>query len=286
MKLTLTIIIAVICSVLITGLFAKNQAGNNSKQTAFDRIMSTNTIRCGYYVFPPVTYRDPNTNKLSGMSVDMMNEIADRSGLKIEWVEEVNFSNWTEGLKNNRFDVACTPMWPEMALARVITFSTPMFYAGLHPLIRANDTKLLNAKEYTDFNKPDVRIITQDSNGIDVLTRANFPNATINSVPPTMDGPTILLEIVNNKADMILLDKNAEYMYNKNNPNTFKLRDDLPPVKLQSFAFAFNVNEYNLKNFIDTAVESLIYDGTMERLVKKWEPAPKTFLLTSEPHRK
>ena len=286
MKTTLTIIIAVALSLLAGHfVFNKNGDGTSAKQTTFDRIMATNTIRCGYYVFPPVTYRDPNTKELSGMSVDMMNEIAKRAGLKVEWVEEVNFANWTEGLKNNRFDVACTPNWPETPLARAVTFSTPMFYAGLHPLVRANDTKLLKAN-YDDFNKPDVRVVTQDGNSIDVLTRTNFPDATINSVPPTMDGPTVLLEIVNNKADMILLDKNAEYMYNKNSPNTFKLRDDLPPIKLQSFELAFNLGEPDLKNFLDTALENLIEDGTMERLVKKWEPAPNTFLLTAEPHRK
>lgn len=269
---TVLIILASVVLSIIAGSFIFGKSGGDvsaTKETTFERIMRTGTIRCGYYVFPPVTYRDPNTKELSGLSVDMMNDIASRAGLKIEWSEEVNFSNWTAGLQANRFDIACTPMWPEVALARAVGFSAPMFYAGLYPLIRADDQKLLKAS-YDDFNKKDVRIITQESNGIDVLTRAQFPDATINVMPQTMDGPSILLEIVNNKSDMILLDKNAEIMYNKSNPYTFKLRDDLPPAKLQSFTFAFNLGEPDLKNFMDNAVENLIDDGTVNRLLAQW----------------
>lgn len=270
MRLFLTFIAAVIASLVIGQfVFQSDGAVSQAKETAFDRIMRTGVIRCGYYVFPPVTYLDPNTGELSGMTVDMMEEIASRAGLEVEWTEEVNFSNWTLALQNNRIDVACTPNWPDISLARAVVFSKPLFYAGLYPMVRADDTKLLFA-DYDRFNKEDVRIITPESNSLDTLTASLFPNATIRVAPPSMDGPNILQEIATNKSDMILLDKNAEISYNQNNPGTFKLRDDLPPAKLQSFAFAFNLDDPNLKHFMDNAVDDLINDGTMDRLLDKW----------------
>jgi polar amino acid transport system substrate-binding protein len=284
MKSTIVVLAAVVCSVMAVWLWGPAGGPAPARETSFERMMRTNIVRCGYYVFPPMTYRDPSTKALSGMAVDIMNAIADRAGLTIEWTEEVNFSNWTEGLKAGRFDVACTPNWPDIGPARAAGFSAPMFYAGLHPMVRAKDKDLVGAT-LDRFNQPDVRFLTQDGSGIDVITRANFPKATIKAMPPTVDGPTMLLELMSNKADAIVLDKNAEYMYNQSHPGAFQLRDDLPPVKVQSFALAFNHGEGDLKNFLDIAIDSLISDGTMARLVKQWEPMPGTFLLTAQAYR-
>ena len=114
---------------------------DDAKETAFDRVMRTGVIRCGYYVFPPVTYRDPNTGTLSGFTVDMMNEIGKRAGLKIEWSEEYSWSGWTEALRANRFDVACTPNWPDTPTARVVAYNIPMFYSGLFPVVMAENSR-------------------------------------------------------------------------------------------------------------------------------------------------
>lgn len=81
--------------------------------------------------FPPVTYRDPNTKALSGLSVDMMEHIARDAGLKVEWTEETDFGNWIAGMTAGRFDAFCTPMWPDTAMARQVLFTRPMFYAGI-----------------------------------------------------------------------------------------------------------------------------------------------------------
>lgn len=281
MRSFFTVLLAVVLSVLVVKIMDGGSSASHG-ESAFDRVMRTGVLRCGYYVFPPVTYRDPNTKELSGFSVDMMNEIGKRAGLKIEWTEEVNFSNWVQALQNNRFDAACTPMWPEITLARAVMFTTPMMYAGLHPLIRANDQKLLHAP-LERFNRKDVRIVTQDGNTIDGLARAVFPNATINAMPTSMDGPSLMEEIKSNKSDLILLDKNGEIMYNKGSPGMFKLRDDLPPVKIQAFTLAVGRGQSELKYFLDNAVTDLLNDGSMDRIITKWEPAKGTFLRVAKP---
>ncbi|MBU6236120.1 MAG: transporter substrate-binding domain-containing protein, partial [Alphaproteobacteria bacterium] len=122
-------------------LSAFSAHADDARETAWQRIIRTNTIRCGYYVFPPVTYRDPNTKALSGFSVDMMEAIGKAAGLKIEWTEEVNFANWVPALQAGRFDMACTPMWPDIPLGRVVSFSVPFMFAGLSPMVRADDDR-------------------------------------------------------------------------------------------------------------------------------------------------
>lgn len=186
-------------------------SGTSTHETTFDRIMETRTIRCGYYVFPPVTYRDPNTKELSGFTVDMMNEIGRRSGLKIEWTEETNFVSWTESLKAGRFDVACTPNWPDTPLGSVVAFSVPMFYAGMYPMVRADDARFKDGVDYTDrLNKEDITFTTIEGDALDTIVRTHFPKAKIDLLPKSAGDSTFLLNLLTKKSDAILTDPNGK----------------------------------------------------------------------------
>lgn len=252
--------------------------------SAFDRIMKTGTIKCGYYAFPPMVYRNPNTGEFSGLAVDLMNRIGERAGLKIEWTEEVTFGNWVPALQSKRFDVVCAPMWPEIPMARAVSFTDPLFYAGLYPMVRADDTRFNDNTPYDRFNQPDVTFVTQDGNVIDTITREVFPNAKISAVSASVDGPTIVQEVVTGKADAILLDKNGEIEYNKNSPTKLRLIRSGEPIKVQSFTLVVGRDELVLKNFLDNAIRELQNSGEINRMLDKWEKEPDTFLRVAKPY--
>lgn len=42
------------------------------KESSYDRVMRTRTLRCGYGIFQPMIMKDPNTRKISGIFVDIM----------------------------------------------------------------------------------------------------------------------------------------------------------------------------------------------------------------------
>ena len=113
-------------------------------ESAFDRVKRTGILRCGYYVFPPVTLRDPNTRALSGMGVDTIEQLLHGTGIKVEWAEEVDFGNWQAGLEARRFDAVCTPMWPEASLAREALFTRPILYSGINVYARGDDHRFDN----------------------------------------------------------------------------------------------------------------------------------------------
>jgi polar amino acid transport system substrate-binding protein len=254
-------------------------------ETTFDRVMRTRTIRCGYYVFPPVTYRDPNTRELSGFTVDMMNEIGRRAGLKIEWAEETNFVTWTESLKAGRFDVACTPTWPGLSLALAVSLTRPMFYAGIYPLVRADDARFksdLNVMER--LNQPDVKFTTLEGDAIDRIVQDAFPKATVATLPTSAGDTTFVMDLLAGKTDVIVVDKNGAFEFNRANPGKLRHLDTIPPLKTMWLALAVDRNEMILKDFLDVAIDDLRYDGTLDNLMKKWEPEPgKTFLRAQVP---
>ena len=55
------------------------------KETTYERVMRTRTIRCGYFVWPPFLTKDLNTGALSGLNYDVAEEMGKLLDLKIEW---------------------------------------------------------------------------------------------------------------------------------------------------------------------------------------------------------
>ncbi|HAX91514.1 MAG TPA: hypothetical protein DCY07_04810 [Rhodospirillaceae bacterium] len=254
-----------------------------AKETAFERVMKTNTLRCGYYVFPPVVMRDPNTGKMSGFTVDMMEAIAAKTGLKIEWTEESTFGNWIPALQSNRYDAMCAPMWSDMALGRETIYTRPLFYAGMYPLVRADDTRFDGPEALDKMNSPDVTILGQDGNSILFLAKEAFPKAKFFTVAAQVDGPSVIQNIMTGKADVVLLDRNGLAEYNKHGLN-LKLIELPRPIKAQPFVLPVNRKETELREFLDNAVHDLLVSGTMDRLLTKWESEPgKTFLRVAPP---
>lgn len=279
---------------LSVSFFSKPSSESNSTPSqmdrSFDRIMSSNVIRCGYYVFQPVVYRDPKTNKLSGFSIDFMEKLASRAGLRVEWAEEVTFGNWVPALQTNRYDVSCTPMWPALSMLKAVSFSKPMFYSGLAPLVRANDSRFLKDPTQSRLNQPDVTFVTQEGDLIDNLTRDVFPKAQYFSLPPNAQTSDYYQSLIANKADAVLMDQNGLDQFNKENKVSFKFIEPNKIIKLQPFSLAFAHDERKLKAFLDEAIDEMNEDGEIDRLLKKWEKDPgKTFLRvaplikTSEP---
>jgi len=59
-------------------------AADKEKESAFDRVMRTKTLRCGYTIYPPFFSKDPNTGEFSGLFHDFTEQIGKELGIKIE----------------------------------------------------------------------------------------------------------------------------------------------------------------------------------------------------------
>src|ERR1039458_8039271 len=99
-RLGVVVAVAVIVSLavsIIVGVLRQwsgfqNRAATNSVQVAVsakDRVLKRGVIRAGYAIYPPASFKDPNTGKISGICVDVLEEAAKNLGLKVEWTEEV-----------------------------------------------------------------------------------------------------------------------------------------------------------------------------------------------------
>ena len=89
---------------LITALLAALLAGAATAAELPDEIRKAGTLRLTVNAtYAPMEYRDPATNELKGLDVDLAGEIAKRLGLTITW-SEVPFAQLIPALQTKRAD--------------------------------------------------------------------------------------------------------------------------------------------------------------------------------------
>src|SRR6202012_5680823 len=98
------------------------------KESAYQRVMRTQTIRCGYVLWTPFLVKDPNSGKLSGVFYDYTEALAKALHLKIEWDEEMGWADFPSALNEGRVDVMCGGSRPNSSRAREIDFVKPILY--------------------------------------------------------------------------------------------------------------------------------------------------------------
>ena len=71
--------------------------------------------------YPPIAYKDPATNTLTGFDIDLGEAIARELGLKIEW-QETAFAQMISSLQTSRVDIAMAGMSDLPARREVVDF--------------------------------------------------------------------------------------------------------------------------------------------------------------------
>ena len=269
-----------IAILIILTLFTTEAVANEAVST-FDRIIKSGKIRCGYFLFPPLAMIDPETGELSGITVDIFNQIGKNLSLEVEWTEETTFAGLFPGLKTNRYDVICTPTWPTAGRAREAEFVTPQFYAALGVWVRADDDRF--TKNFEALNDPSVTVSGVDGQIEQTVRDEQFPKAKMLSLPGGSEFGQQMMNIVTGKADVTFIDKAAGALFAQQHPGKIKNIAE-EPLRVFPFSVAVDGGEIRLKNMLDIATEELHNMGFIERKLKEWDP-DKHFLSVAKPYK-
>ncbi|MGE4352429.1 MAG: substrate-binding periplasmic protein, partial [Bdellovibrionales bacterium] len=160
------------------------------KETAFERVIRTNTLRCGYIQYAPFLLKDASSGKMTGLVADIMDYYTQKTGINIEWAEEFTFGNWIMALQSNRIDAVCMTIWPDVAMTRVVSFIKPFFYLDMIPIVRADEIRF--GDDINEFNREGLILGALEGDSGEHFARAAFPKAKIDTVPPSSDASILL----------------------------------------------------------------------------------------------
>jgi len=254
------------------------QAAEKEPST-FDRVVKTRTLRCAYTIYPSFIEKDPNTGKFSGMFYDLVEEAGRQLGLKIEWTEEVGSDAIMTGL-GTRYDAVCAGYFAAPTRAWGGDFTKPLVFIPFHLWVRDKESRF---KSLDDLNKESVSFATLDGEMSQIATTESFPKAKQKSLPGLTPATDRFEMVATNKVDATLMEGaiGAEYM--AHNPGKIKQFGDRP-VRLGGSTIIIPHNEFALKQMLDTAIDSMLWTGTIERIIKKNEEYPGTMLVPAPPY--
>lgn len=274
MKQLLLLVIAVVLGVAIAAKMnlvsvGQPEAAQGAMSSVYEHVRDTGVLRCGYVNWKPYYYlqMEDGTNKPTGINVDLMDELAKVTGLKIEWSEEISWGTIGEGFKTNRYDAVCTSMFTDAAKIRNLVLSRPIFYSGPRLFVRGDDARFDNNPDR--INQPDVKVAVVDGAASMAWVREHLPRVQIVALPQNVQETEYLMTVTTKKADVLFYDLDEMTGFAKANPGQLRPIEGLPPTNILPHVLAFA--DPRLRDMMNSALQILIDDGVMEKLRAKYE---------------
>lgn len=207
--------------------------------------------------FPPFVYLNSD-NQLIGFDVDLMNEIATRLDLGVDYAY-IPFDGLFATLEAETADASVNAMTITPERSEAIDFSRPYFQSGLAIAVRSSETRI-NALEDLSGHKVAVKLGTTGAN-----LAAQVPGAQL----VTFDSAEkALIDLSKGNVDAVIKDEPTTLgMLEQANIGNVRLLEEL--LTEEYYGIGLPPDSPN-KRFIDQALNDIMADGTYEKLYRKW----------------
>lgn len=283
--LLLVIFLSVATAWATTTALHKPEAGTQTaaKESVYDRVMRTGTIRCGYTIWEPVLKKDPNTGAMSGVYYDYLEALGKKLNLKVEWAYEYSLATYLSDMNAGKYDLECAGGWPNATRGKFAEYTHPLFYLPLYVYVRESVTAYDNNLQA--LNAPDKTFSTMDVEMSAHMREAVFPLSKYIGIPGNAPQSDMLLQIEMGKADALITDTLFAHDYMARRPGTIRQVVSAPLTVIPN-NLSVPAGEFRFLNMLNTATDELIYDGTIERILRKYDLPPDRALRPALPFMK
>ena len=258
---TMKKLFALLCIVLALPTLAR--AADN--ETAFDRILRTGTLRCGYTSSAPYLVIDANTGALSGIQYDIVNEIGKRMDVKVEWTTEAAFGTAVADLQVGKYDMFCVGLTPTGVRGKFVDFTTAPFLSPFDIWVRADDHRFDTSP--ASLNAKGVTMAAIEGTLIAMIHTQNFPKSTAVGVVSMGDeNIDLLLSVATGKADFTVAERTIGENFVAKNPGTLRRLVDRP-IWTVPFAFPVLKGETRLQQSVNTTLLEMQATGALDAIL-------------------
>ena len=130
------------------------------KESAYDRVMRTGELRCGYSLWPTYLEIDPNSGAFSGICYEYMQEVGNLIDVEIKWTAEVPYGDINTAIKSGRIDAFCSGLWQDVKRTKEIDYTIPITFQAVVPVVRKDDDRFDN--DLSLINDESVKVAAVD----------------------------------------------------------------------------------------------------------------------------
>jgi len=205
----------------------------------------------------PYVFTDPaNPDRYIGYEKEMVDALAQAMGRRAEFVPS-DWQTLVSALQRHSFDVIVNGLEPTGDRAQQILFSKPYYIFQLQLTVRRDDNRINSIDDCKN------RIVGTLGNtaASRLLEQQGIPLRSYE------DPVTAYRDLELKRIDAVVMDVPAEAFYAR--PNQ-KLRPAGPPFTRGLYVIGLRKDDLALKAEIDAAIDKIIFDGTLEAILKKW----------------
>jgi len=262
------LIVLVIISLVIGGIgLTKTSAVPENKKSTFDKIMESKELGVCYVPWPPSLIKDPNTGELSGFLIEVIEEIAAESNLKIEYVQST-WAGFPADLNTGKCDAAIAGLYPTIGRSTGVSFTRPFFYSGNSAVVRKDETRF---NKISDLNNKDVKISVIQGDFDHIYAKRYLPKAELVVLDKSSDITMSLVAVSSGKSDVGLSTSDTVSAYVKTHPEIKALFLD-KPYSTKPVTWAVRHKDQQLLNFLNNGLEYLEATGFLGSTIRKYNP--------------
>lgn len=239
-----------------------------SEPGLLERIDRDNEIHAGYGVYPPYTQEDPNSKKVSGLSVEIIEEICRQLKCRVVW-HRLNWNTMSADLKRGEYDVIADPIFQTIPRAREFAFTAPYakFADGVAIVRKAE-------KRFPDFDSLDrggITIVVGQGWASETLVRTRLKKPNIVSVQTATDLLQLFNDVVSGRADVAIADgASAERFAIEHQGSVEVLWLESPPATIPA-GFALRPNDGRGAEFLNVCLRNMDSSGILSALARKYK---------------
>lgn len=250
-KIFALVLSAVMLVLALAGCGSSDKSKNGLETVTEGKLtMATNAT------FPPYEYYEGK--KIVGIDAEVAGEIAKKLGLELE-IADIEFDSIVPGVQGGKYDMGMAGMTVTDERKRSVNFSTS-YATGIQKVIVTKDSKI---KSLDDINGKTIGVQTSttgdiyacDDYGDENVKKFDSGNAAVNALKV-------------GKVDCVIIDNEPAKAYVDANGDDLKILDT--DYAVEDYAICFSKDNEELQKKVNTALEELKEDGTLQKIVDKY----------------
>ncbi|HEB9345628.1 TPA: basic amino acid ABC transporter substrate-binding protein [Campylobacter coli] len=245
--------------VAFIGLFLTACQNTKTENNTSNEANATLTLKVGTAPnYKPFNYKQDS--KLTGFDTDLVEEIAQKNGIEIVWVE-TNFDGLIPALKAGKIDMIASAMSATDERRQSVDFTKP-YYMSKNLYIKLKNNETLQTKTDLEGKKIGVQLGTLQENTAKAIKDAQ--------VQSNKDLNIAVLALKNNKIDAIVADQDTAKGFLAENPDLVSFYQETDGGEGFSFAFDKDKQKEVIEIF-NKGIDEAKANGFYDSLVKRYE---------------
>ena len=242
-------------------------AGNDAAADApaFTTVESGKLIMATNAAFPPYEYIE--NNQIVGIDAEIAGAIAEKLGLELV-IQDMEFDAIIESVKNGKADIGLAGMTVTPERQETVDF-TASYATGVQVVIVTEDSAIASVDDLFVEGNNYVIGVQRNTTG-DLYTTWDLEDYGLATIDRYSKGADAVQALLTGKVDCVVIDNEPAKAFVAETSG-LKILDT--EYVLEEYAAAMSKDNEELFEAVNKALEELIADGTVAKIINKYIPA-------------